>query len=242
MHFIKLGKTDGQAMIWAHGWGQNHQAMLALAQSFETSGPQVLVDFPGFGASPPPQGDWGTEDYADHMAGFIRQHNLGKVLWIGHSFGGRVGVQLAARHPDLISGMVLIAAAGLPRPQSFWKKLRVLVYKILKHLPINKDWLRRKFGSKDYLNAGALRGVFLKVVRENLSAQAAQIKCPVLLIYGEDDTETPPSIGTLYKSLIPGAEMVLLPGHDHYTVMAQGRHLTARHIKEFLEKLKTHDD
>ncbi|MCK6418035.1 MAG: alpha/beta hydrolase [Alphaproteobacteria bacterium] len=238
MHFVKIGSGAATPMLWAHGWGQDHRAMAALAQSFEQAAPQIAIDFPGFGASPLPSGPWTTEDYADHMAEFLKAQNIGKIIWIGHSFGGRVGVQIAARHPELVEKLILIAAAGLPRPRPLWQKLwmqaKVRAYKILKRLPLDKDKLAAWFGSRDYQNAGPLRPIFLNVIRENLAPQAAQIRCPTLLIYGENDSETPPAIGQHYTRLITGAQMVLLPGQDHYSVLGPGRHLTARHIKDFI--------
>ena len=41
-------------IVWAHGWGQDHRAMLPLAESWESAAGNILVDFPGFGESPRP--------------------------------------------------------------------------------------------------------------------------------------------------------------------------------------------
>src|SRR5207248_3158287 len=80
---------------------------------------------PGFGASPPPPAVWGTADYADAMAEWIATLPAGRRVWIGHSFGCRVGLQLAARHPDSVHGIVLIAAAGLPPRRSPAARMRI---------------------------------------------------------------------------------------------------------------------
>ncbi|MGB0719924.1 MAG: alpha/beta fold hydrolase, partial [Bdellovibrionales bacterium] len=111
------------------------------------------------------------------------------------------------------------------------------VYKSLKRLiPIglSEDWLRSKFGSADYNAAGAMRGILVKTVNEDLSETAARVACHTLLIYGQNDTETPPEIGTRLAKLIPAAELVVLDGQDHYSVLAQGRHPVAHLIKRFI--------
>src|SRR5207248_2924286 len=63
------GESGGPAplLIWAHGWGHTHRAFLPLAESVRRTASSILIDFPGFGASPPPPAVWGTADYADAM-------------------------------------------------------------------------------------------------------------------------------------------------------------------------------
>lgn len=245
IHYAISGDEKAQPIIWAHGWGQNHKSFDALKHPFENFGHHYALDFPGFGQSNQPPEAWSTAQYADFCAALIKDRIKKPVLWVGHSFGCRVGIQIAARHPELISGLCLIAGAGLPRKRPLFKKLyfkaRIYTYKFLKKLSIinlvSKDWLTKKFGSADYKNSsGVLRQTFVKVVNENLSAQAAKITCPVLLIYGENDTETPPEIGERLQNLIKNSEMVHLAGEDHYSVLANGRHQVAPLLKSFIKK------
>jgi len=217
---------------------------MPLARSLKALGHHTLVDFPGFGASPTPPEIWSTEQYADFIAAFITDHIKKPVIWVGHSFGCRIGLQLARRHPELIKGLCLIAGAGLQRKRPLWQKLyyrlQVLIYKALKKLSliglINKDWLARKFGSADYKKANkTMRSILVKVVNEDLSAVAKNLPCPALLIYGRNDTETPPEIGERLQKLMGNAQMVHLDGQDHYTVLSGGRHQVAPLLKRFIE-------
>lgn len=227
---------------WGHGWGQSHAAFLPLAQSLAHLGEHKLLDFPGFGQSPKPDEDWDTADYADSIAQIINK----PIIWGGHSFGGRVGIRLAAQHPDKVKALILIAGAGLKKKRSLLKalyfKARIGLYKGLKKLVplgLSQDWLLSMFGSRDYKNAGAMHGIFKKTIAEDLSELAAQIKCPVLLIYGEDDKETPPEFGERYHALIENSELHILSGQDHYSVLSSGRHQIANLILEFV---KTHNE
>lgn len=244
IHFETRGEKDTPVIFWGHGWGQSHQSFLPLAGSFEGAGRHVLVDFPGFGKSTAPPESWGTAEYADALAALIRAQTDRKIIWIGHSFGGRVGIQLAARHPDLVRGLFLISAAGLPRKRPLWQKLyfkiRVSVFKLLRKMirfGVSESWLMNTFASPDYKNAGPMRTIFVRVVNENLSETAQAVQCPVVLVYGSQDTETPPEIGERYKALIKNAEMVHLEGLDHYSVLSGGRHQVTPHLKRFLEEL-----
>ena len=108
-------------LIWAHGWGHTYQALLPPAQAMRPLADSWLIDLPGFGASPVPPAAWGTEDYADAMAEWDCRDPAGgrkRRTWVGHSFGCRVGLQLAARHPRAVEALFLIAAAGLPPHRS----------------------------------------------------------------------------------------------------------------------------
>ncbi len=242
----RLGGPQGRLhFVWGHGWGQNRDAMKGLAQSLLSLGTHDFLDFPGFGASPRPDATWTTADYADLAHSWLETNRTGApVVWVGHSFGGRVGIQLAARHPDAVSRLVLIAAAGLPRQRSPLEqarlKGRVWTYKALKRLAplagVSEDALRAKFGSADYQGAGAMRDIFLEVIREDLSDEARRITCPVHLVYGADDTETPPEIGHRLEALIPNARLTVLDRLDHYSVLGEGRHQVAKHLKTWLQE------
>ena len=247
-HFYHaVSGKDSPVIFWGHGWGQDHKAFLPLASSLHSLGAHTLLDFPGFGASARPRESWNTQDYADAIAAHLKQANTGPVIWIGHSFGGRVGIQLASRHPELVQALVLIAGAGLKRKRSPLKSLffkgRIASYKALKKLVpfgLSQDWLQSRFGSRDYKNAGPMRDIFLKTIAEDLSPQAAQIKAPTLLIYGENDQETPPEFGRHYKDLIPNSALHILTGLDHYSVLGSGRHQVANLLQAFIKDLDDH--
>lgn len=230
-------------ILWAHGWGQSHASFLPLITPFETQAHHVSLDFPGFGKSPPPPEIWGTEDYADAIADYMKKNNIPPVIWIGHSFGCRVGLQMAARHPQHIRALCLIAGAGLKRKRTPLQKLyfwgRIKLFKSLKKfIPEGnfKTKIISHFGSADYNNAGPLRGIFIKVVNEDLTEIAKTVRCPVTLVYGENDTETPPEFGQRFKTLIPHANLFLLSGQDHYSVLSTGRHQVIKIISDILKQ------
>ena len=243
--FQQLGaepKTDISQVIWAHGWMQSHVALLPLAKSLEKTGSHLLVDFPGFGHSPAPPKAWGTKAYAEHIAAWLKSFSCNKRIWVGHSFGCRVGIQIAALYPDLIDGLFLIAAPGLPNRRSLWKqfkiKAKIYSYKSLKRLVpfgISANWLKNQFGSQDYRSAGILRPTFTKVVSEDLTGIAKRVHCPVYLVYGDEDKETPFYIGQQYAKCMQKASFFLLHRYDHCNILTQGKYQVANRLKAFLE-------
>ncbi len=237
--------TADTLVVWAHGWGMDRHAFGTFAEALAGRAAHLLLDFPGFGATPPPASNWGTEDYDDSVAALITPYRFMKrIIWVGHSFGCRVGIQLAAKYPKSVDGLFLLSAAGLPRHRHLVAKIkmrsRIYLFKSLKHLApflgLDIDRLRVMFGSPDYRAAGQLREVFVRVVRENLAEKAKLVQCPVELLYGENDTETPPELGERYAKLMPLAHITVLPRQDHYTVLQEGRHPVLKLLAEFLER------
>jgi pimeloyl-ACP methyl ester carboxylesterase len=79
----------------------------------------------------------------------------------------------------------------------------------------------------------------VKVVNEDLTAVAPKVDCPVLLIYGAEDKDTPPELGMRFQSLIPGAKLVVLDSFDHLGILSRGRHQTVQQIQRFLTSLRS---
>jgi len=233
--------------VWGHGWGQDHRALLPLAQSLKNLGAHYLIDFPGFGGSPQPTGIWDTNNYADATLSLLEviksRHPDAKIIWGCHSFGGRVGLQMASRAKSPIDGMVMLAAAGLKPQYPWWQKLHLWLkvrifktFKFLTKLGISEDWVIQTFTTGDYKSAGNMRKIFVKTVNEDLSAEARLVHCPVLLAYGENDKHAAPEMGERLARLISGAQFYKLAGHDHFTILTDGRHQIASLVSDFLEK------
>ncbi len=230
--------------VWGHGWGHSHAQFLSLARSLAQVGPSLLLDFPGFGASPVPNAPWGTADYADAVADWLATQPRSRRIWVGHSFGCRVGLQLAARHPAAVDGLFLVAAAGLPRRRSLAQRLRFTArrwaYKtgrmMLPEGPA-RERLRRRFGSADYARAGALRPILVKVIAEDLTTVAREVRCPVALVYGDRDTDTPPEIGERLAKLCPRAALTILQGFDHHDILTEGQHQVVHRLTGFAREI-----
>lgn len=233
--------------IWGHGWGQDHTALIPMAEGIKHFGAHYLLDFSGFGKSPQPTDIWGSREYADTTLELIThiksQHPQARIIWGCHSFGGRVGLQMASIARSPIDGMIFLGAAGLKPHYSWWKNLslalRVRVFKTFRFLTkfgVSEDWVIRTFTKGDYRQAGAMRKIFVKVVNEDLSQEAAAVHCPLMMVYGDGDLHAPPEIGERLNKLITGSELHILNGFDHFDILSRGRHQVAGIIDRFVAK------
>jgi len=250
-HYQEVGTEvtdgEGQSFVWLHGWGQDGASMMRLADLFKTEGCHRIYDQPGFGQTDRLPDGAGTEDYADALALELEKIGPQQHIFIGHSFGGRVSVQMAARHPHLVKAIVLIGGAGLKRRRSLAFRLRAATLKLIGRLAGFSDKLfgtsfreayAKRFGSADYKNAGPLRQTFVKVVNENLIQEAKAVRCPALLIYGSDDTEAPPEIGRKYEQLMPIARFTEVKGFNHWDILTRGAYQCQALIKSFLKDVR----
>lgn len=239
------GLASAPHLFLLHGWGQNRESLRGIGALFEHTHTIHLIDLPGFGEALSPPSDWGTIQYTDLVQQYILERIHGPVILVGHSFGGRISVRLAARHLPAIRGLVLMAVPGLPRPafsagairRWFIRSLRTLLI-ALKPLIGNGgvEWHTRTYGSRDYLAAGALRAVFIKVINEDLTESAETINCPTLLLWGTEDSETPLWLGERYKAIIGArARLETLPHKDHFLYTGTGAHLCGFKIRTWLE-------
>ncbi len=198
--------------VFAERFGQSPADVLALPGWMRTradfsrvlDGLNALsVDLPGFGgATPAPVTAAGSSAYADRLERALASGVLAeRFVLVGHSFGGRVAAQLAARHPTRIRGLVLVSAPLLrrddqPAPRISWTH-RAARWANKRGLLSDErlEARRRTHGSLDYRNSsGIMRGVLVAVVNESydepLRAIAAA-KVPTELVWGRHDGDVP---------------------------------------------------
>ncbi len=228
-----------------HGWGLNRNSLRAIGVLFQRTHAVHLLDLPGFGDAPLPPADWDTIKYADLVQEYVLDCMAGPVVLVGHSFGGRIALRLASRRLPQVRAIVLMAVPGLPAPRFSRVGLRRAAIRLLRRLlrdvrplvgsaPL--DWHTRTFGSRDYLAAGDLRPIFVRTVLEDLTASAKAVACPVLLIWGTDDSEAPPWLARRFEELLDGhATLEMLPHKDHHLYSGTGAHLCAFKIRSWLD-------
>lgn len=214
--FAEVYGDGPPAVLALHGWGRRGNDFAAVLDGLSGIAP----DLPGFGASPPPDEVIGADAYADIVAGILDVFDRPPVL-VGHSFGGRVAVCLAAKHPDLVGSLVL---TGVPLIRIQIAKRPPMAYRMARWLHdrglLSDDRLereKRRRGSADYRAAsGVMRDILVKVVNESYEGQLRRIASPVRLIWGAEDADVPISVAEAAQALIEESSLEVLPGIGHF--------------------------
>lgn len=245
INHVTFGTSNGYPVVFGHGWGRDHRDFIPTAELITNTARMVLIDFPGFGKSERPDAAWDTQDYAEHVRAFLESElGITRFIWVGHSFGGRVGLRLAQMSNSPVSHLFVVAGAGVPRQLNLNKRLKAKwrgwAFQRRKAAARNEEdliVLEKEFGSADYVasRTSGLRDIFIKTVQEDQSNLLGEIKCPTSLLYGGRDTETPPELGRLIHRLIPQSTYLECAEFDHHTILSRGRHQLALMVREALE-------
>ncbi|MGH9303417.1 MAG: alpha/beta fold hydrolase [Acidimicrobiales bacterium] len=217
------GARYGKKVPWVlalHGWRRDHRDFVATLTEPDVLD-SIAVDLPGFGATPEPEVAYGSVEYARALLGLLEEM-ADDVVVLGHSFGGRVAVQLAALAPVQVSGLVL---SGVPwfrppgarsRPTARYRLARRAARLGL----LSEETLeayRQRYGSADYrASSGVMREILVKLLAEEYEEPLRAIACPVELVWGEDDSEAPLATAEAAKSLLgTAAALRVLPRAGH---------------------------
>ena len=230
----KITGTGEKTVVMLQGWGTDLGVYDSVADAINEKYTFVQFDFPGFGGSDEPREAWNVDAYADFFCKFMEALGIKKATLIGHSYGGRVIIKLAAREslPFEITNIVLIDSAGVLPKRSFAQKMKIRRYKVLKRIlnlkliyalfPEVIDEWRSRQGSADYRNATPImRQCLVMAVNEDLTELLPKIKQDTLLIWGDKDTATPISDGKLMEERIPNSGLAVLQGTGHFSFLEQ---------------------
>lgn len=236
--FAEVYGEEPPRVLALHGWARRGSDFDQVL----TGIPALAPDLPGFGASPAPQSAIGAEGYADIVSQILPAFDRPPVL-VGHSFGGRIAVCLAARLPDAFSALVLtgspVVHAHVPRrpPWSYRVIRRLNRIGIVSNARMERK--RQRSGSTDYRSvSGVMRDVLVKVVNEGYEQQLRDVVCDVYLLWGSSDREVPVSVARMAADVVnqtgDSAQLKILDGVGHHVPLEAPEELRSV-IQSYLE-------
>jgi pimeloyl-ACP methyl ester carboxylesterase len=112
-----FGGRGAPPVVFVHGLGSSGYIEWRFNLPSTAGIRRVLApDLPGFGRSEKPSLSYGIPLFARTLEGYLRALRIRSAVLVGASLGGRVVLELATRHPELVSRVVLVNALGLGRP------------------------------------------------------------------------------------------------------------------------------
>ncbi len=206
-----------------------------------------LLRIPGLSA--PLDEVWELDDFMAWLVDALRARGVtpkAPAIVLGHSFGGQIATRTAAVHPDLIAGLLLLDAAGI-RDHSFLPTLKRRVFLLASKIGkafFNFKWARTILYTlareRDYNNAPPLlKRTMSNILEQELHADYPRIAAPTQLIWGAEDTVTPPWMGRYMQREIPDASMTLIDAARHspqYTHPESVAAVVAAFVEQVLER------
>lgn len=241
-HLFEAGAPDAPPLLYLHGtflgnlWLEYHQA---LARQFHL----FVPDIPGFGLTPRP--DWMRDmsDYILYFRDLLDALGLEQVDLVGHSLGGWMAAEIAVWYPERVHKLVLSNAAGIrvkgsPIPHLLAMHPEELVAACFDNLAaaaplippeIDEEYLLSQYRQRATLAALAWNPDY----DPKLERRLASVRCPTLIVWGENDRLIAPVYGEAYQKRIPHAQLVTLSDTGHMPMFEQQERWSAA-IIEFL--------
>lgn len=234
------GQPEQPPVILLHGTGSSHQVWPAELRRL--SGQRVFaVDLPGHGRS----AGFGLQSiaaYAAHMVEFLAALGLYQAVFVGHSMGGAIALELAISHSEHVAGVCLISSGaylGVPPDllESFSSSVTVIgalqAYQQRAFHPqtspaVIDQCMRLMRATRSSVMASDWRACNGFDRRE----VAPQIGVPCLAVAGADDRLTPVSYTHFLAGSIPNARLQIIPQAGHMVITEQPRRV-AQSLQQF---------
>jgi pimeloyl-ACP methyl ester carboxylesterase len=236
--------ADLPTVVFLHGAGMDHTAWAQHDRWFAHHGYNVLApDLPGHGRSsgallPDIAG------MADWTSALLDASGAKQTKLIGHSMGSLIALELAARHPDRVSALVLVGtAAAMTVGPDLLKAAEANDHAAVDMVSIwglgHAAGLGGSLAPGLWMHGGAQRllercndGVLFNDLAacnayQNAAAAAAGIKVPATVVLGERDMMTPAKAGRALAAAIPNSRTVMLRGAGHMMMVERPDELLA---------------
>lgn len=128
-YFTAGESRDLPDIVMLHALGMNYTEWEVVAPLLAKHTRVIGFDMPGCGHSVQPSRPYGLHEITQATWGLLRKLNLRQPVLMGHSFGGRVALELALREPRHFSGLMLLNSAGFIRYPALYEKLGRLLLK-----------------------------------------------------------------------------------------------------------------
>lgn len=238
MRFLDAG--SGPAVLLIHGLGGCWQTWLENIPTLREQHRVIALDLPGFGLSeeiPPPAE---MTEHVRMIFALLERLELDAVSVVGHSMGGLISMMLATSDPSRVNSLVLVSAGAAPIPPS---RLKVIVrafegfrkvfalpgvstvmttnarvrHAMLRGFLVDPTSLSPELALHviPAMNAPGFGSAVLAAARAVSDVRAAEVQCPTLAIWGDQDRILPLRTAEELVKLLPHATLAVLPSVGH---------------------------
>ena len=253
LNWVQTSTDRPETIVFIHGVGHDLTYWDRQIEAMRGDYNVVAFDLPGHGRSPGVSKDWSFEYAAGIVSGLIERIGTKPVHLVGISFGGMIAQVTSIGRPDLVSSLILIGTASR-FPEEVRRVMRsraetvrmdgmsAIVQSSLERWfttttrterPDIVDRLTKTLLADDALTHAAIWDVISTL---DIHSRLGEISCPTLVLVGEHDPITPPSVADDLSEAIRGAKMEVIAKASHMVTIEAPTAVNDA-LKRFLEAL-----
>jgi 3-oxoadipate enol-lactonase len=226
-------------LVFGHSLACDHTMWAPQVAAFRASCNLLAFDIRGHGASSAPAGEYTLELLAADLVGLLDALKIERCHYVGLSLGGMIGQVAALRSPLRFASLTLADTTSRlpPDAHAVWadrirqvrgpQGMSAIVPSTLER------WFTAPFRERapdvvariaEHIRATPIAGYIgcaHAISRINLTARLENIRCPVLVMVGDQDRGTPPDMAEEIARAIPGARLERLPYAAHLSNLEQ---------------------
>jgi 2-hydroxy-6-oxonona-2,4-dienedioate hydrolase len=182
-----------------------------------------------------------------HVQKFLEARNYNNVHLLGNSLGGHVALVHVLKHPERIKSLILTGSSGLfengmgdsyPKRGDYEYIKRKTQLTFYDPATATKQLVDEVYEiCNNRIKVIKIIALAKSAIRNNLGEELNRIKQPTLLIWGNNDTITPPFVAKEFNKLIPNSELYFIDKCGHAPMMEVPVEFN-KALEQFLSKLK----
>jgi pimeloyl-ACP methyl ester carboxylesterase len=246
VNYVDVGEGGECPVVLVHGLAGQWQNWLENIPAASRERRVIALDLPGHGRSEMPTERITIPRYGKCVEALCEALDLGRVALVGNSMGGFIASEVAIQFPERVDRLVLVSAAGITTANVFRAPTRtagrvaaVLAattaarHRSLASRPVTRHialTLVARHPSRlkaDLAYEGMFKGVGKPGFHDALRASVeydfrdrlGEIRCPTLIVWGEDDMVLPVRDAREFERLIPGSRSVVMEDTGHVPML-----------------------
>lgn len=242
--FKYVEEGEGDVLMLLHGLFGALSNFFDIIEYFKETHKVVIPILPLYDL---PVDQTSVGGFVDYVERFVAYRGYEKVMVLGNSLGGHIALIYTLQNPDKVKAVILTGSSGLfesamgdsyPKrgDYDYIKKKAEVTFYDPKHA--SKELVDELFDIvNDRNKVIRVLATAKSAIRQNLAEEVGKITAPALLIWGNNDTITPPFVGEEFHKLLPNSKLLLIDKCGHAPMMEQPEEFN-RYLSEFLKEIK----
>ena len=223
--YIEAG--EGTPIIILHGLMGGLSNFDAVTDFFSENGFKVVI--PELPLYTKPLLKTNVKSFANYLYDFINYKNYDKVILLGNSLGGHIGLYHTKLYPEKIKALVVTGSSGLYESAMGSGYTKRSDYEVIKkkaqEVFYDPEIATKEIVDEVYATVND-RNKLIKTlaiaksaIRHNMSKDLPNMETPTCIIWGKNDIVTPPEVAEVFQELLPDSDLFWIDKCGHAAMM-----------------------